>query len=319
MLSIEFTPTHLRNLSQIIVSSCWNLGEAFIIGVSYGVKKWQHIFLVVGCVVGATAITVLIYPESPRFQLVKGKEKEARATFKKISKIFKSKQISEKSDLIFKDYDKNYLRQIRDFRKYPVMLKNTIILMTCWMTIACVNYGLLFSWGKLGADIYTSILFASLGGFIAKGSGMLYFFIHFFGRKNAVVISFAGVAAVFFLAVPSYGIHLTGSWNLDHAVCLLASPFMGSVWGSVALLTKELSPTSHRGMIYCLGSGTSRIGAFVGPYLALLYNTMDPRIVLSIFGGMAALTALLAYFNSDSTDKPIPSTPEDMVELHSVS
>ena len=66
-------------------------------------------------------------------------------------------------------------------------------------------------------------------------------------------------------------------------------------------------------------SATARIGAFIGPYMTLLYNTLDPRIVFSIFGGMAALASFLAYFNSDSSGKPIPSIPEDLVHLHFVS
>ena len=121
----------------------------------------------------ATAITVFIYPESPRYQLVKGREKEARATFKKLSKIFKTKDISSDVELTYNDYDENFLGQIKDFIKYPLMLKNTFILMVCWMTISCISYGLLFSWGKLGADIYASVLFGTLAGIITKASGKI--------------------------------------------------------------------------------------------------------------------------------------------------
>ena len=317
LLSIEFTPTKLRNLSQILSSLAWNQGSVIIVGISYGLKDWHHIYLVIGCMLATTSIAVCIYPESPRFQLIKGREKEARATFKRISGIFKTTKIPDNTELAYKDYDKNYLGQIKDFIKHPLMLKNTAILMVCWMMISCVSYGLLFSWGKIGADIYTAVLFGTVGGFIANGSGLLYFIIHYFGRKNAVVIHFTGLATVFFLAIPCYGVHLTGTWRLDHVVCLLASPFISGVWGSVALLTKELSPTSHRGMIYCMGSASARVGAFVGPYLTLLYNHIDPRIVLAIFGSIGALPAFLAFFNSDSTGKPIPSTPEDLLQLHS--
>ena len=66
-------------------------------------------------------------------------------------------------------------------------------------------------------------------------------------------------------------------------------------------------------------SATAKIGAFVGPYSAALYDMMDPRIVLSIFGGISSLATFLAYFNSDSTHKPIPSTPEDVLQIHSDS
>ena len=317
LLSIEFTPSKLRNLCQIFSSCGWTFGSFMIVGVSYGVTDWHHIFLIQGCFAVVTTIIVLIYPESPRFHLIKGKEKEARATFRRMSNIFNTQEVSEKAELTYKDYDQSYLAQIKDFWKYPLMLKNTLLLVVCYLVISCISYGLLFSWGKLGADIYSTIFFGSLGGFIAKGSGMIYFTIHYFGRKKAVMMSFAGIAVVFFISIPSFGVRLSDTWNLDHVVCLCAAPFISGVWGSISLLTKELSPTSHRGTIMCMGSGGARIGAIVGPYMSLLYNTMDPRIVLAIFGGIAALASSITYFNSDSTDKPIPSTPEDLAELYS--
>ena len=64
-------------------------------------------------------------------------------------------------------------------------------------------------------------------------------------------------------------------------------------------------------------SATARIGAFAGPYSTLLYNEIDARLVLAMFAGITAFTAFLSFFNSDSTHKPIPSIPEDLVRLHS--
>ena len=316
LLSIEFTPSNMRNLSQILSNALWNVGSFLLVGISYSLKDWHHIFLVQGCVLVATAIPILLFPESPRFHLVKGKQKEARTTFKKISRIFKTDKILESTEITYQHYDNNYLEQIKDFKRYPVMLKNTVVLMLCWLMISTVTYGLMFSWGKLGADIYQSLFFANCGGLIAKVTGMNYYIMHWFGRKRAAMINFAGLASVFFLAIPTYGVRLSDKWSLDNVVCLFATLFIAGVWAAVALLTKELSPTSHRGMIYCTCSATARIGAFIGPYLTLLYNTLDARIVLAIFGGLAAFATFVGFFNSDSTRKPIPSTPDDLLQLH---
>ena len=317
IIGVELTPSKLRNLSQVLRSCFWNIGLILCVGISYALHDWKHIYLAEGCFLALTAIPVLIYPESPRFHLVKGREEEARATFKKISKIFETSEKSDEVELTFKDYDKNYLGQIRDFVKYPVMLKNTLILMACLGFISCLSYGLLFNWGKFGADIYSRVVFSSLGSLISKVSGMDYYIIHWFGRKNAVVINFSGVALSFFIAIPCYGVKVSDTWMLEHIVCIFASLFITGAWGSLYLLTKELSPTSHRGMIYCLCSATARVGVFLGPYMFLLHINFDPRIVLAIFGSMAAVPAFLAFFNSDSTGKPIPSVPEDLIRLYS--
>ena len=317
LLSIEFTPSNLRNLSQILATSAWDVGALLIVGISYGVRRWRSIYLVQGCVLASTAIAVFMYPESPRFQLVKGRVQEARATFRKLSKIFKTRDISENLKLTYQDYNKNFFGQIADLRRNSLMLRNTVVLMACDLLMSCISYGLLFSWSKLGANIYASVAITALGDFIAKGSGITYYMIHCFGRKKALMINYAGSASLFLLSIPCYGVQLTDSWNLGQVVCLLVTLCNGSIWVSKSLLTKEVSPTSHRGMIMCLCSAAGKIGAVIGPYMALLYNTVDNGIVLSLFGGMAAFACFLTYFCSDSTGRAIPSTPDDLTDLYS--
>ena len=317
LIQVELTPSKLRNLGQLLSNCLWSLGSFIAVGVSYFVRKWEHIHLVLGCIMAATTVVFFIYPESPRFHLVKGREGEARATFRKISRIFNTEGISEATELVYEDYGKGLLGQIKDFKNYPLMLKHTVILMLNWLAIAFVSYGLLFSWGKLGADIYSAIAFSTLGSMVVKITGINYFVIRWFGRKKAVIFNFAGLAGVFLLAIPCYRVRLSDTWDLHHVVMLCATFFVSGCWGSVALLTKELSPTSHRGTIYCMCSATARIGAFPGPYSTLLYNEIDARLVLAMFAGITALTAFLSFFNSDSTHKPIPSIPEDLVRLHS--
>ena len=316
LLSVELTPSRQRNLGELLTGLIWTLGSLINIAVCYGLKKWNYIYLVDGCILAVTAAIIFVYPESPRFLLVEGRETEARSVFRRISRIFGTQEIMENVKLAYEVYPGSYFDQIKVFKRNPIMLKNTLLLMASWFAMACMSYGLLFSWGKLGADLYVTILLSDMSGLIAKVTGLIYFIIHFFGRKKAVMISFGGLAVLFFAAVPSFGVSLGGNWRLDQVVCLGATLFVAFCWGTVLLLTKELSPTSHRGMIYCICSATCRIGAFIGPYIALLYNIVDSRIVLSLFGGLAALATFIAYFISDSTGKPIPSVPEDVIKLY---
>ena len=318
LLSIELTPSKMRNFSQILNSLAWDFGAFIIIAIAYLVKNWHHMYLVQVLILAPTAIPIFLYPESPRFHLVKGKESEARDSFKKLSKIFNTQTVVMEAKLTYNDYKKDYFGQIKDFKRYPLMLKHTVILMTCWMIIGCVTYGLLFSWSKLGADIYSTLFYSRIGDVVARGTGLNYLIIRLLGRKKAVIVTFAVLSGLFFLSVLSFGVRITETWDLDHVVCLFAAPVIGSVWDSVSLLSKELSPTSHQGMIYCLCSASARVGAFAGPYLILLYDVVDPRVVLSIFGGLTALSSVVASFNSDSTHKPIPLTPDQLVSLHFV-
>ena len=313
LLTIELSPSHLRNLCQIVGSCTWTIGAACIIVVSYEVLNWHYIFLINGCVLAATSIAIIIYPESPRFHLLRGEKRKALATFQKMSKIFKTEKVIENAQLTYNNYHQGFIGQVKDFKKYPVMLKNTVLLMVCWTLVSAISYGLLFSWDKVGSSIYTSVLCSELSSFVARASGLVYFFIHFFGRKKAVVVNFTIVTLLFFACVPTYGIQISKTWTVDFILCLCVNLFITGVWGSIFLLTKESAPTSHRGMILSLCSAFARVGAFVGPYLTLLYNTINPRIVFTIFGGVTAVAGFLACFNSDSTNKPLPATPEDLV------
>ena len=41
----------------------------------------------------------------------------------------KTDEISKATEIVYEDYDKGYLEQIKDFKNYPLMLKHTVLLM----------------------------------------------------------------------------------------------------------------------------------------------------------------------------------------------
>ena len=316
LLIIEFTPTNLRNLGTIIISSYWTLGTFTVTGMGYLLRKWDHMFLGVASINFLAIIPILILPESPRFQLIKGKEKEAKVTFRRIAKIFNSPIDLEKLQLDYEAYQHNYLDQLKDFIKYPAMAKNSVLLFFCYMILAGISYGLMYGWGSLGVDVYASILLSSLIGFTATVSGYKYFVTEKLGRRKALIVNFTAVVLCFLLAIPT--VNLPKGWSLTQIMFLLAQPFMSSLWTGLFLLTAELSPTSHRGMIVCLNSSASRIGAFIGPYISLLYNEFDTPVVVALLTIGPIVAIGLAWFCQDSTDKPIPSTPEEVGNLKEI-
>ena len=126
-----------------------------------------------------------------------------------------------------------------------------------------------------------------LGGFLANGLGYSYAIRHYLGRQRALLLNFSLVSLLFFVAIPH--VQLSRAWTLRNIACLLTVPFLMTCWSTSNLLAAELSPTSHRGMVMALTSAAARLGAIAGPYLTLLYNVMDQRIVLGVFGGAATI------------------------------
>ena len=68
----------------------------------------------------AIALPIFIYPESPMFHLVKGRESGARDTFKKLAKIFNTHKVVKGAKLTYTDYKTDYFGQIKDFKRYPL-------------------------------------------------------------------------------------------------------------------------------------------------------------------------------------------------------
>merc|ERR1712025_1318343 len=81
-------------------------------------------------------------------------------------------------------------------------------------------------------------------------------------------------AAVFFLvAVPEVPLIQDSKWTLESVCCLIGVIFVSGAFAGVYLWTAELAPTSHRGAVFTLCSGTARVGSFLGPYI---FNNLRP-------------------------------------------
>ena len=313
---MEFTPTKLRNVASILTIFCWSIGISLCVGLSYFLYSWRHIFFVTSIAIILTALPALFCPESARFHLIKGKEAEAKRTFGRLAKLFNSPIALDNVELDYSDYKQSYLKQIKDFAKYPTMTKNTVLLLLYYLVVSAHTYSLTYGWGKLGANLFTSQALSIAAGCSVIFTGYQYLVTERLGRKRALAVNTFLVTLLSLLAIPK--VVLTESWTLSQIMCLLSCPFNASCWMGVLLLAAELAPTSHRGIIVCLNTVSSRVGSFVGPYMTLLFNVLDIRIVIAIFSALPLLGVVLVLFCEDSTDKPIPSTPAEVRQARRV-
>ena len=310
LMAMEFTPTKLRSVASILVLFCWSIGTAICIGMSYILYNWHHIFLGTSVTILLTAIPIIFCPESPRFQLLKGREDEAKRTFKRIARIFDSPIVIEEVEIEYSDYKQNYWHQIKDFKKFPDMAKNTALLFLSYMMLSAHTYSVTYGWGQLGVDLFTAQALCVAGNSLVVVTGYQYLITERLGRRKALVVNISLLTVFSCLAIPK--VSLSSTWTLSQVMCIVATVFNASSWMGLLLLASELSPTSHRGMIVCLNASAARIGAFVGPYMTLLFNVLDIRIVMAIFATLPVLCAILAMLCQDSTGKPIPAVPEEV-------
>ncbi|XP_063676584.1 solute carrier family 22 member 2-like [Bolinopsis microptera] len=306
---MEFTPLRLRNVANTLIQITWPLGTGVLILVCYMVTNWRFSVGIVSFISFLFYLQLLVCPESPRFFAFRNKEEEAMEILNKLARFYNNPALPE--NCLEREVDQvgksdGFLKQMKAFILYPVMLRRTVFLMICWFTVSLFYYGLSFGWHKMGSNIFASQGFGSLSEVVA--CTLSFTLVGTAGRKKTQMVAFLGIGICFGIAM--IDVPLSSTWQLQQVACLFAIVFIATEFVTVYLYTAELSPTSHRGMIMSLCSGTARIGSFMGPYLSLLYDVLDRRIVLGMFGGMGLLAAVGTFFLlEDSTGMAVAETP----------
>jgi MFS family permease len=310
--SMEFTPLRLRNMANTLLAITWPGGAGLLILVSYLVSDWRFVSGILSAVCFLCYLQLLFCPESPRFFAYHNREEEALEILNKMAKFYKNPPLpknSLKSESNQGIKGEGFLKQIKAFYFYPAMLRRTLFLMVSWFIVSLFYYGLSFGWHKMSKNIFASQGFGSVSEVVA--CTVAFTLISTVGTKKTQMTAFLGIGVCFGIAMAD--VTLSSTWKLQQVACLIAIVFIGTEFINVYLYTAELSPTSHRGMIMSLCSGAARIGSFIGPYLSHLYDVLDRRIVLAIFGGVGLLTSVATWFLlENSTGLNIPEIPSDL-------
>ena len=311
---IELAPQRFRNVtSNIFTMGAWTTGELMLITISYLTYQWKHVHLIVA---GISALSLLLFfvlpvPGSPRFSLIQGNKEEALKTLEKMAKLSGNEVSFDKVDLIYEERKQSYLEQIKDFKPHPTMRKETLLLISVWFIVALVSYSYQFGWSKIGNELHSIYLFVVLGKAIAFVSTVP--ICRLFGRRKALLFTFLWVIVM--NAIASLDVKFNDDWSLEHLASMLGSIGTTVAFMLTYLLTGELAPTSHRGMIICLCSSFARVGSFVGPYVNLLYGVTDRRVPLALFAGLSFLASVVVWFLPDTTGRSVPETPGDVEVL----
>ena len=308
---VEFAPSHLRNAISNILLICWAFGYLVIVLIGYLIPVWQYIFLGTGILNFLLIIPLVVYPPSPRFSLVRGQENDAKRTLQAFGSVCNNKISLDTVNLTFTSRKQNFWQQLKDFKNYPTMRKETLLCMVGWFIVAALFYGFSFGWSKISTNLYVSYLFAALGKVIAFASVIPV--CNWLGRKKSMLFFLTCGILSNFLAMPD--VKISESWSLEYVACLLGSIAISSAFAQIYLNTSELAPTSHRGMVMSLSSSSARVGSFMGTYINLLYDITDRKVPLAVIAGATVVCGAAIFFLSDTTGRRIAETPQDVEVL----
>ncbi|XP_033740178.1 organic cation transporter protein-like [Pecten maximus] len=311
VLTLEIVGTSKRVQASMINGFFFAGGEVILAGLSYLLRNWQYIELIVGSSTVFYLSFFWIIQESPRWLLNHGQTKKAEKVIKRIAEVNKKSQYLEPI-LNYKE-DEKQKGDIRHIFTSRVLFGRTLILFLNWCVIAMTFYGLSMNTGNIGGDFYLNFMLLGLMDF--PSSLLLLLLLNRIGRKKMHCTSMivGGVSCLSTLFTTTYGgesLH-----GLTVALVLIGKLGAGCAFGSVFIFTSELYPTVVRnaGMGAC--SCFARFGSMIAPYVissaADIGGTTGKAVPLIVFGSASIAAGLLALFLPETLNKDLPDTIEE--------
>jgi len=287
----------------------WAFGYLTVPLIAWAVPQWDHLQLAVSIptilFVAILAFPSLV-PESPKWLLVKGRQKEAEAILICAEELNNSSQ----KEAPGKDLPATIVKSenvvddkatIIDLFKFKALRRCTVIMYYLWFTNNLVYYGLTFNAGKLiPGDVYINMVIAALLEFLAYTIAIICFL--YLGRRWS-----------------------TSSFMIIGGVSLLLSPAVTSTIGKIILAqlgkfaitasfamvyqyAAEMFPTVVRNIGVGSSSFFSRIGSILAPFVGRELGNLSPLAPVFIFGFTSLLGGCLALLLPETNNKVLPNT-----------
>ncbi|XP_064652461.1 organic cation transporter protein-like isoform X2 [Lineus longissimus] len=312
-------PKHRTKLG-IWVQGFFGLGFTTLPGLAYFIRN--HVTLQI--VIASPCLLLLSYywliPESPRWLMTQGRYEEAERIARKFARLNR-RSVSKKikltegtmiSDDNKKDKDKD-TANILDLLRTPNIRRQTFCVVFIWLVNSLVYYGLSFSSGSFGDNIYLNIFLGGLVELPAYVVTML--LLDRFGRR-VILISFMVAGGAACLGCMPLLPHKTSPVLLSIAMfgkfCISAS------FAIIYLWTAEIYPTVVRTVGVGSGSMAARFGGLLAPQVALLVKVWEPLPTL-LFGILSIMAGLLALLLPETLNRQLPETLEEGEKLGRIS
>ncbi|KAL2085499.1 hypothetical protein ACEWY4_018819 [Coilia grayii] len=287
VLGTEWCGTSRRALFTIMSHSCYAVGLMLLSGISYGIRDWRLLQLVLSAPLVLLGVHYWILPESARWLLTQGRHEEARKEIQNVARVNKRNVPEHLLDKLEAESTVKTATMLDLFR-IPYLRKRALILSYIWFVTSLVYYGVSLNVGNFGLDIYlTQLIFG-----IAELPARLGCFplIERFGRRicQSVALFIGGTACLAITAIPEDLPVVVTVIAVLGKFCLAAS------FTIVYVYTAELYPTVLRQNGVGLNSMCARVAGILAPLIGLLgvYHKAIPMI---IYGSLPFLGGALCF------------------------
>ncbi|XP_072101596.1 solute carrier family 22 member 6-A-like [Mobula birostris] len=309
-LKVEWTPTRLRPLVLMCSSFCFTIGQVLMAGIAYSIKDWRWIQLSVSVPFFVYFLYSWWLSESARWLIVNGKEHNALKQLKRVAKINGREAEGERLtvEILKASAENDQLaakkQSVFDLFRTPIMQRITCCMMVVWFSTSFAYYGLSIDLQGFGVDIY--LIQLTFGAVDIPAKIVAYLTLSLIGRRFTQVTSLtlAGVCQAVNLLLPFERRTVRTSLAAFGKGCLAAA------FTCCYLYATELYPTVVRQTGMGLIGTMARMGAMVAPIVRMSGDDI-PFLPSTIYGGVAVIAGLTAFFLLETRNVPLPETIED--------
>ncbi|XP_022110873.1 organic cation transporter protein-like [Acanthaster planci] len=306
VLVTEYIGPSKRALVGVSLQVFFAFGLTVLPVLAYLIRSWRLLQLVIAL---PTVLYFFLYfyiPESARWQMFKGKYKEAEKTLRKVAarnkKEFPEEMFSPDVIGAAKEENAGGQQTVVGLFRTPNMCLKTLNLMFNWFVNNMVYYGLGLSTSDFGVDDY---LAAAIAGFVELPS-IVYCVValKYTGRRvnlsaNMVVGGVACVICAFLeMGVARTIIAMVGKF------CISAS------FAIIYVVSGEIFPTPVRSAGMGLSSMSARISGILSPFMIELKSLWEP-LPFVVFGALSVAAGLFALLLPETRNKKLPETMEE--------
>lgn len=310
VLTMEVVGGKWRTVVSTLHHIPFNLGHMSMALISYFIRNWRQFQLAITLPSLFFFTYWWIIPESPRWLLAMGKEKQARKILtagasrnnRKLDGEFEKSLMNSQPGKGAEENKGNLF----DLFRTPNLRKKTLAVFFNWMVCGLCFYGLAQYMGEIGGNIFVNV--ASSGLIELPGAFLCIYLLEKFGRRNTLLSAnlVTAMACILITFLPQNS-------EVEHFKFILAS--LGIVGSSIAfptiyLFSGELFPTVVRNVGVGSASMCARIGSIIAPFVSSLgvFNVYLPPM---IFGTVPLIGALLCLLLPETRGAQLPATIED--------
>uniref|UniRef100_A0A0K8SX32 Major facilitator superfamily (MFS) profile domain-containing protein n=1 Tax=Lygus hesperus TaxID=30085 RepID=A0A0K8SX32_LYGHE len=297
-----------RTIMATLTHIPFNIGSIIMSVIAYYTREWRLFQFIVSLPIGIIIFYWWLIPESPRWLVAVGKDKEALALLQKIAKI-NHRTVPEKiPEKVGKEIITENKAGFIDLFRTPNMRMKTLIVWANWTNIGLCFFGLEQYLSHSGGDIFINV--AASSAFMIPGVLASIYTMDRFGRKLTLFGGqiLAAVSCLIILVLPQSLPHL--DW---YRVCFATVGVTGTAVGftTLYLYSSELFPTVVRNTGLGSGSMCARIGSMIAPFVASLAQVISPQVPAAFFGASSLTSALLCLLLPETVRTTLPVTLED--------